>query len=502
MIARLQKHTLIYTSAGILILIALVLLVTTLNPKEPNWVTATVERGDVSETVSISGFIDAKNTAQLAFPAIGKVTEVFAKEGQKVTQGEVLATLASTQLVAERNAAQAQLQIAQAQYDKLIAGVSTEVKAVSEVNVKNAEQELERVRSVEAQKVQNARSTLLSSDLAAVAEDINEDAVPPLVTGSYACEDEGVYLVSVYSSNAKSGFSYRLSGLETASAQAGIEQSAPLGSCGLSIQFSDAGGYQGSEWTISVPNTQGSSYIANANAYSLALTQQANNVAAAEDARALQTQMATETNADPRSEEVREAQGGISSARARIAAIDAQIDDRSVVAPFDGIVTDVSILRGETAPTTPVVTMLAFDAFELKARLPEIDVTKVAEGQNAEAMFDAVADSRLRGVVSYISPLATNIDGVAYFEATIDLESVPTWIRSGLNADVDIFITQKKDVLRIPKRFITTNAKDEKIVYRKEGVEKVENRIEVGTIGNDGYAEVRGVQEGQVIVAP
>lgn len=502
MFARPSKSTFSIVAAVVCILCAVFLLIQTLNPKTPDWITATVERGDVSEVVSVSGFIEAKNTAELAFPTVGKVTEVFVTEGDTVNAGEVLATLASNILVAERNDASAQLRIAQAQYDTLLSGETTFVRAIAETNLNNAEQKLTRTVSEEKEKVSNAFKTLLSSGITALAKNANEDATPPMLSGSYICLDEGTYTLTVYASNAYSGISYRLAGLETATAQATTNQPSPLGACGLYITFTDGDSYHNSAWTIDIPNKQNPDYITNANAYALALESQANAVFEVEDARQLVAEQTAEINANPRNEEIVAAQGEIDKAKARIVQIDAQIDDRSVVAPFDGTVTDVSILRGETSPTTPVITIISFDAFELKARIPEIDITRIAVGQKTTTIFDAEDDETFNGEITYLSPLATLIDGVAYFEATITLQNVPTWIRSGLNADVDVRIKTKENVIRIPKRFLMSETDGSSSVYIQDGNKKATSSVEVITVGNEGYTEVSGLREGQIVVAP
>lgn len=497
-----NQRTLLLLVAMIFAVVLLSILVATLNPKEPDWVTATVEKGDVVEIVSMSGFIEAKNTADLAFPSSGKVTEVFVTEGQQVTQGEVLTTLAAKQLVAQRNDATAQLRIAQAKYDQLIAGESTETKAIAEINLHNAEQNLARTISQEQEKVDNAKKTLLSSGLTALSQDSNISANAPTITGSYECAQDGTYTIQFYRSNAYTGYSYRLSGLETITMVASTIQPVPLGKCGLYIQLTAGANYNNSTWIIDIPNKRNSAYVTNANAYALALENQKNVIAAAQETETLTAQETAEIHSGPRNEEVRTALAEIDQAYAKIAQIDAQIDDRSIIAPFDGIITDVSILTGETASLNPVITILATDAFELKARVPEIDITKIEVDQQVETTFDAKAQETYSGKISYISPLATIIDGVAYFEATISLDTIPKWIRSGLNADVDIVINKKENVLRIPKRFLIENDDGTQAVFVKNGTKTATTTVTVYTIGNDGFAEIAGISEGQIIIAP
>ncbi|MFC1937560.1 efflux RND transporter periplasmic adaptor subunit [Chloroflexota bacterium] len=52
-----------------------------------------VKRGDLSVTVSGSGNLDVSNEKNLAFGAGGKIDKIYIDEGDKVSEGEVLATL-------------------------------------------------------------------------------------------------------------------------------------------------------------------------------------------------------------------------------------------------------------------------------------------------------------------------------------------------------------------------------------------------------------------------
>jgi len=482
--------------------IAVFLLIDTVRTKAPQWVTATVERGDVSQIVSISGFIEAKNTAQLAFPTQGVVTGVYAEKGQNVAQGDVLATLASSQLIAQRDEARAGLQLAHATYDKLIAGEDAPSRSIALLHVELAEQALVRTISEENAKIENARRILLSSGLGALSEDPNESATAPTVTGTYACENEGMYRLEAYRSNAPSGYSYRYTGLESGTSPLSTDQPAPLGSCGIYLQFSDGDLYGNSTWIIDVPNQRSSTYATHKNAYDLTRKQATNAIDAMSGALALTREETLRTNAAPRSEAVREAEAAIAQAKAKIAQIDAQLADRSIVAPFDGVITHVEILRGETAPLTPVITLLASDAFELKTRVPEIDITKLAVGQSVESVFDAQPSEILFGKVGYISPLARMIDGVAYFEAIIALNDMPSWIKSGLNADVDIIVAKKEDALRIPKRFLIEEPQGEYSVQIPRGNTSITTPVTPIFFGNDGFVEINGLRAGDIIIAP
>ncbi len=498
----------IRTHWKIFILITAVLLATgslfiTQKKDHPTTPTIEVTRGDVQQTVSVSGFVEAKNTAQLSFPVIGTVTDIFIKEGDVVSKGDLLATLGSAKLIAQRRDAVAQLQKAQAQFSQLIEGPTSEDRAVTAASVASAKEALEKTIATEAEKVKNAKAALLSVGLQAFSENPNESATAPTITGSYTCDKEGSYTLSVYSSGSQSGASYHLSGLETDTKEVNTSQPAPFGSCGLNIQFTEGDSYINSVWTIPIPNKKSSSYITYKNAYDLALKQQEQNVQAARNALILAQKNDAAANATPSTPALNQANATIQSAQARIAQINAQIKDLSIVAPFEGVITSVNINPGEAPGTKPVITLLAQDAFELKARIPEIDITKVTLEQQAKITFDAKTDTTLLGTVSFISPLATQIDGVAYFEAIITLEKIPQWIRSGLNADIDILTQTLSNTIRIPKRYLITN-QDEPMVLRSSGEDApyTQTPVQVLLQGDNGYIAVEGLEEGDTLIAP
>ena len=75
------------------------------------------------------------------------------------------------------------------------------------------------------------------------------------MSGTYTCDTEGSYLIKIYGSAAESGYSYNFSGLETGTESVSTEQPAPLGNCGLYLQFTPGDNYRATEWLIELPNT-------------------------------------------------------------------------------------------------------------------------------------------------------------------------------------------------------------------------------------------------------
>lgn len=494
----------VYVLAAAAIILAVILMMGAVKKNQSKEVvTAEIEYGPVEQLVSVSGVAEAEQTAELAFPVTGIAAAVAVSVGDVVEEGAVLVTLEANAFYADRQDALASLSRAIADRDELLAGQTESARDVTSKTLARAIETLESTRTNEARKVDNAYRTLLSSDLEAYSDNLGEDATPPTISGTYNCDDTGTYTLSVFTSNTQSGYSYQLSGLESGTFQASVEQPAALGSCGLRILFDDDSTYSYSTWNIEIPNSRSSTYVLNRNTHALAVTQAETAIALAEQEVDLATANAENQNAPARNEAIARANAAIASAQARLDRIDSTIADRTLRAPFSGTITEIDILPGETVTTAPVVTLLAESEFEVTARIPEIDIGKLSVGQPVRMTFDAKSDETVRGEISFISLKATEIDGVAYYKAIIDFERLPSWIRSGLNADIEIIIAEESRSLRIPKRFLIPNGDGYSVLQFKDG-RFASTTVGLLLEGNDGYVAISGadIKAGDVVAAP
>ncbi|MBX9906987.1 HlyD family efflux transporter periplasmic adaptor subunit [Patescibacteria group bacterium] len=467
------------------------------NPDTSTGVTTTVTQGPIEQLVSVSGTLNLINAATLTFPQSGIVQEILVTEGTLVKKGDVLAVLDTQKQEADRKDALAYLKIARADQEELLNGPSGEERALTELAVLNAKNNLERVIREQDELVENARRTLLSTDLVAVPAYANNTDTPPQISGIYTCE-ERVYSFKIESTGG-GNYVYTLPELtrrqkaETASAQ-------PFGTCGLFIQFDANTSYKNESWKVAIPNTRSSFYVTNLNAYKLAQEQRAIAIANAEEDLEQAEKEQTLENATPRTESLSRAAAGVTQAEARLATAEADIDERTLRAPFDGIISNVSLLVGEEN-TRGSITVASEGGFELKVRIPEIDVTKVSLNNDARIYLDTRPEEVLHATVTFISPLATEIDGVPYYEALLTLATTTDWLRGGMNADVDIITASAQNVLRIPERYIQKEA-GVSYVFVPEGKNKKRVEVVPGFAGNDGFVEVQNLSVGTTLIAP
>jgi len=492
-----------YITCAAVVIVAIILMMFGVGQKdsEPR-VTTTVETGAVRQLVSVSGIAKAEQNANLAFPVGGIVKTVNVRKGDFVEAGDILIELERDALLADRQNAVSQVTQAVANQEELIAGPTNSARDVTAQTLTQAIETLETTKVTEARKVENAYQRLLSDNLTVYSIDPDEDATPPTISGSYTCTEEGTYRLEMYNSGAQSGYSYYLSGIETGTFPASTLQAIALGECGLRAQFDADSNYGRTVWFIDIPNQKSATYVQNRNAYALAVTQAASAITSAERAVALAEANATNSNANPRSESLVRANASVSQAQAQLAKIDATIRDRILRAPFAGTITHIDVLPGETVTTAPVVTLLAESNFEITARIPEIGIGKLLPEQKVELVFDARSSQTLPGIVDYVSPEATEIDGVAYYEARIILEENPPWLRSGLNADIDIIVEESVGTLRIPTRFLVATETGYQVLVQQAPNQTSSTTVELVLEGNDGYAAITGLTEGDILVAP
>jgi RND family efflux transporter MFP subunit len=92
-------------------------------------ITATVARGTYKTTVSATGTITPRRQEDLSFSSAGTVTRVAVSVGDKVKKGDVLATIDTTSLLAQLDAAEAQVTAARTQLSEDSGASATQLAA-------------------------------------------------------------------------------------------------------------------------------------------------------------------------------------------------------------------------------------------------------------------------------------------------------------------------------------------------------------------------------------
>lgn len=157
-----------------IVLIAVAAIVYNSTREKPlQYTSAKVERGDVVQTVSATGAVEAAKKIDLRFMSSEKIKEVNVKVGNSVKEGDVLAKLDTSKLDAQLSQSQAALVAAQANLETVLSGSTDEQVRVAATAVENAEialrsaqQSLEDTKSSTDREIASAESSVGSSQVA------------------------------------------------------------------------------------------------------------------------------------------------------------------------------------------------------------------------------------------------------------------------------------------------------------------------------------------------
>lgn len=144
-VVRTYKWRFLIGGVGALLLLLIIMAAT--SPKQPEYVTAVAERGDLLQTVEAVGTVTSEKALDLQFRSSGIVGSVNVKEGDRVKAGQTLASLRAGAMGAAVQAASARLQEARANLQALEEGARPEDIAVAEAQLANKRASLEVAKS-------------------------------------------------------------------------------------------------------------------------------------------------------------------------------------------------------------------------------------------------------------------------------------------------------------------------------------------------------------------
>jgi multidrug efflux pump subunit AcrA (membrane-fusion protein) len=165
---------------------------------EPFADTVMVELGDITKSLDVTGKLEAKEVTRLGFGVPGVIQQIYKTEGDFVEAKEVIASLISASVIAEYDAAYKNAEFFRQAKQEIIDGVTREERQRIDAAVTLAKAQRNSIKDTYTQLISNAKQNLLSSGLEAYPLSMQNDNVPPTVSGNYTCEAEGVYRLKIF----------------------------------------------------------------------------------------------------------------------------------------------------------------------------------------------------------------------------------------------------------------------------------------------------------------
>lgn len=182
----------------------------------------------------------------------------------------------------------------------------------------------------------------------------------------------------------------------------------------------------------------------------------------------------------------------------------------TVKATIDGEVRNLSVFPNDTIvakdSTTvsikPALSILSGNDTNLvTVSFNEVDIPKIKEGQNVHVSLDAIGDKTFDGKVLRVDSIGTNTQGVITYDVVISLSQAHPDIRHGMTADVDITVSEKKNILVVPNSAIKPykGKKAVQVLDKKTG-KPTYIPVTVGIRNLEKTEIIRGVEEGTKII--
>ncbi len=579
---------------------------------EPKYTTVKVIRGDVLQTVSATGTVEAETKLDLRFMNSGKIEKINVKIGDDIEEGEVLAKLDTSQLESQLTKAKASLNAATANLNKLLEGATAEDIRVSETAVENAQIALSSTQinlidtEASAEKdianavasVANAQVSLNSANQSLANTEISNennlnqdyddawntinsslltahsslDANQTVLDNDDAQDTLSVlniqYLNNSSQSKVVAGNSYNSAKNYTDSItsadlihenidQALINLKSALED--VRNTLNDTSNILGatitssklSQTELDVLKSNVSTARTNTNAAITNITTAQQNIStqkvtnqtnldsaqasvnsavsslnlAEQSLSAIQAAADTKINiaenavrsaegslkqaqdqlalkkAGPRPVDVLLYRAQVQEAQASIELIQGQIGDSILVAPQDGIITEINGEVGEVALSTAVfLSIIATDNFEIKSNISEVDIAKVKISDEVEITFDAFGTDKIfKGEITEIDPAQTEISGVIYYKITATFIGNAEVVKPGMTANLDIMTAKRDNTLMIPFQALKEKDGQKYTQVLENGIAR-DVFVEVGLRGDINLEITNGLTEGQKVV--
>ncbi|MBP8591432.1 efflux RND transporter periplasmic adaptor subunit [Candidatus Shapirobacteria bacterium] len=196
------------------------------------------------------------------------------------------------------------------------------------------------------------------------------------------------------------------------------------------------------------------------------------------------------------------AQFGLSNAVIDVELADLALKYATIATPIAGIVTNIDTpLAGvNITPATATFDIVNPNSVYFEARIDELEIGKVKEGQKVIITLDSYPDKTFEGLISAIDFAASTVGGSKVFLTKISLpENSDRQFRLGMGGDAEIILNEKENVLTIPAEALIKRERNFVWTVDNEGKAR-KKEVETGLSTDEEIEIISGLEEGAEIV--
>jgi HlyD family secretion protein len=373
----------------------------------PEYLTAKVERGNLRNTVTATGTLQAVTTVQVGSQASGTLSALNADFNSIVRKGQVIAQLDPSVSKAQVDQARANLEQARAGLQQARAGVSQSRAGVSDAQAKALA----------------AKSTVQNNQAGVSGAQANLAVLK-------AQQDDAMSLLKQQESLLRAGViaqrDYDIAQTAYRTAEARYNQAASqLNQAVLSQQSSASSGIAQSQ--AQVQQTQ---------------------------AQVQQSQA-----------QVQAAQAQVLQAEAALRLAEVNLAHTTITSPIDGIVVSRDVNVGQTVAASlsaPTIFTIAKDLTQMQviANIDQADIGLVENAKSVKFSVDAFPGKDFDGQIQQMRLNPQNVQNVVTYNVVIDVANPDQKLKPGMTANLTITIDERNNVLKVPNAALRFTPQD------------------------------------------
>ena len=381
------------------------------NANAAEYMTAKVERGNLRNTVTATGTLQAVTTVQVGSQASGTIAALYADFNSTVKKGQLLAQL-------DPSVAQAQVQQAQA-------------------NLAQAEAQLQQARAAVSQShagVAQTRAGITDARARAAAAGSETQNQQAGVTAAEA----NVAVLKAQFDDARSVLNQEQSLL-----QSGVISQREFVTAQTSYKTAEA------RYNQSVAQLR----MAQLNAQSASVSGQTQAAAAVEQAQAQAQQ--SQGQVVGAQAQVQNAAAQVQQARAALELSRINLQHTTITSPIDGVVVSRDVIVGQTVAASlsaPTLFTIAQDLTQMQviANIDQADIGLVEQAKSVAFTVDAFPSEEFKGAIQQMRLNPQNVQNVVTYNVVIDVSNPEQKLKPGMTANLTVTIDERNDVLKVP----------------------------------------------------
>ena len=463
----------------------------------------TVTRGNVISSDDIPGTVSASSSVDLSFQEAGQIEKVDVQEGQSVNAGDALVSLDDSTQQAQLSQEQAVLASAQAELAKLEEGTRPEQLAVYQQQYDNASAALTVAMNnayLESQDAIVNKVDALFTNGDTVNPTLNIPDTYEGTSDQYAVNNERVAI-----GTALTDWKNTLS--EAATATSSLDDARTATSNNIALAESFLNHLSVIVGNLSTGNSGLSQGEINTdtslvNAASQEVTAAANTETTADSAWSSAQDSLTLAQAGSQSQDIEAQNDVVAEAQAAIDNAQIAIDHATIVAPFSGIVRNVTAKKGMVVSANmPVLSIINNGIMKFDAYASETDVPNIQNNATTTVTLDAYGDGvQFPAQTTAVDTSQTIINNSPAYHVTLYFTEPDDKILAGMTGDVHVITGEHNNVIEVPSHLVLDNNGNDFVLVQNNG-KVTQQPVTLGIRGDDGVVEiVSGLNAGQNVV--